>query len=159
MYVCNVCFAKGAELQSQDATKKNFLIGPILFLYYEASIWEKAISILAGKLNQGLSYHITAVLNNIKIFFSLGIFHGSMTARVKHAVKIRVLFVMKYYSCWNNGPIILPQVNQNKFTQLPLNYCCQNQHPFHLILVNPSLLIKKDLCSLKYFHRQSVEER
>ena len=85
---------------------------------------------------------------------SLGIFHVSMTA-----VKSRALFVIKYYSCQNNGPVILPQLNQNKFIQLPFYCCCQIQLPFYLVLVIKPISAAKDLRSLKYFQRQSVKER
>ena len=90
---------------------------------------------------------------------SLGILYVSMTARVKHAVKRRALFVIKYYLCQNNGPVILPQLNQNKFNQLPFYRCCQIQLPFYLVLVIKPNSADKDLRSLKYFQRQSVEER
>ena len=93
------------------------------------------------------------------IMISLAIFHVSMTTRVKHAVKSRALFVIKYYLCQNNGPVILPQINQNKFTQLPFYRCCQIQLPFYLVLVIIPKSADKDLRSLKYFQRQSVEEK
>ena len=80
------------------------------------------------------------------IMISLGIFHVSMTA-----VKSRALFVIKYYSCQNNGPVILPQLNLNKFTQLPFYRFFQIQLPSYLILVIKPNSADKDLHSLNYF--------